>query len=338
MDTKTVKYIFSKILLYLTVFILALTVNFFLTRLIPGSAISTLLSALSGSSGALAASSVSGGSSFLVSNIHYLEAEFGLVPQPLYIQYYHYILGVFTGNLGISISYYPLTVANIIGSSLGITLSETFIAVIVAFFVGSWLGSIFAIRRAKISEISATNILAIFITIPAFVIIMYLELIFAVKLKLVSVTFPGMSLSLIGIAHLVNFFAVPMAGFITSLVPGFYFGMRNTMIHALKDNYTQYSEILGFKKSTIRKFVYRNSMLPNITNFFISLGLGISSALTIEGLLGIPGSGYYFGNAIFSRDLPLLQGIFLIIVLMLIVSLAIVEIVYGLIDPRVRST
>ncbi|TRM73870.1 sugar ABC transporter permease, partial [Sulfolobus sp. E5] len=77
--------------------------------------------------------------------------------------------------------------------------------------------------------------------------------------------------------------------------------------------------------------------LPNITNFSITVGFGISSALTIEGLLAVPGTGYYLGNALLDRDLPLLQGIFLIIVVMLIISLAIIEIVYGLLDPRVRG-
>ncbi|AOL17736.1 sugar ABC transporter permease [Sulfolobus sp. A20] len=339
MNLRTIKFLIYKIITYFIVFFIAITINFFLTRLIPGNALSTLIAALSGAEAGLSSSTAAGGASVaqLSQEIHQLEAEFGLLPQPWYVEYFHYLKGIFTGNLGVSITYYPLSVIHIISSSIGITLGEALIASISAYFLGSWLGSIFAIRRGTKSGTLADVISAILITIPAFVIIMYLELAFSVNLKLVMISFPGVSLTPKGILNLINFYIIPMIGFIVSLMPGFYFGMRNTMVHTLRDNYVNYAEILGFKRSTIRKFVSRNSMLPNITNFSITVGFGISSALTIEGLLAVPGTGYYLGNALLDRDLPLLQGIFLIIVVMLIISLAIIEIVYGLLDPRVRG-
>ncbi len=340
MNLRTVKFLIYKIITYFTVFFIAITINFFLTRLIPGSALSTLIATLSGAEAGLSSSTATAGGASVAQlslEIHQLEAEFGLLPKPWYVEYFDYLKGIFTGNLGVSITYYPSSVIHIISSSIGITLSEVFIASISAYFLGSWLGSIFAIRRGTRAGILADVISAILITIPAFVIIMYLELAFSVDLKLVMISFPGVSLTTKGILNLINFYTVPMIGFIVSLMHGFYFGMRNTMVHTLRDNYVNYAEILGFKRPTIRKFVSRNSMLPNITSFSLSVGFGITSALTIEGLLAIPGTGYYLGNALVNRDLPLLQGIFLIVVIMLIVSLAIIEIVYGLLDPRVRG-
>ncbi|QGA55316.1 ABC transporter permease subunit [Sulfolobus sp. E5-1-F] len=339
MNLKTVKYIVYKIVTYFVAFFIAITINFFIPRLMPGSALSTLIAALTGAAGGITSVTAVGGNGALIAqNIHYLEAEFGLLPQPWYIEYYHYILGIFTLHLGVSIEYYPLSVTKLIGSSIGLTLGEIIFASVVAYFLGSWIGSISAMRRGRKSDIILSIIFAIFITIPTFVLIMYLELIFSVDLRLVTISFPGFTnLSWRALLRLLNFYAIPMTSFIVSLIPGFMFGMRNTMIHTLRDNYASYAEILGFRKNNIRKMVYRNSMLPNITNFAITLGLGISSALTIEGLLAIPGTGYYFGNAITSRDLPLLEGIFLIIIIMLIISLAIVEIAYGILDPRVRG-
>jgi peptide/nickel transport system permease protein len=113
--------------------------------------------------------------------------------------------------------------------------------------------------------------------------------------------------------------------------------MRNNMLHTLRDNYVYYAELLGLSENTIRKIVYRNSILPNITGITLIIGLAISAALTVEGLLTIPGAGYFFGLSLTSRDLPLIQGYFLVIVVLLLVSIAIAEILYGLLDPRARG-
>ncbi|BBD73252.1 peptide ABC transporter permease [Sulfodiicoccus acidiphilus] len=336
MDIKGVKVIIRKVVMYVVAFFLAITVNFILPRLMPGSVLSTLYAELSGASSGLSASTAVGGVAGIQQNIRALEAEFGLTPQPLPVQYGKYLLGVFTGHLGVSITYYPLSVSHIIASSIWLSIGEVVVAATVAFFLGSWLGSLGAVRRGGKRDGVIVAIVSILATVPAFVVIMYLEMFFSAQLGWFPISYPTVTPNLSGVEKLLSFYFLPMVGFMASLLSGFVLGMRNTMIHTLKDNYVLYEEALGFRPRTIRNTVYRNSRLPNITNFAITLGIGISAALTIEGLLGIPGTGYYLGQALVNRDIPLLQGIFLVIVIMMIVSLAVVDVTYSILDPRVR--
>lgn len=335
MNLKTVKVYVYKLAVYIVAFFLAVTVNFFLPRLMPGSAISTLLVELEGAQGGFAASGTS--SLFLQQEIKQLEVAFGLTPQPLPLQYLHYIEGIFTGNLGVSILFYPTPVAHVVFSSIGWSLGLVFVSSIIAFFLGSWLGAVGATRRRGKRDTTIVIAASILAAVPAFVILMYLEMGLSVNVGIFRISFPtSVGLNPKGIFNLVDFYTLPVIGLMLSLLSGFVLGMRNNMLHTLKDNYVFYAEALGFREGTVRKMVYRNSLLPNVTGFALSLGLAISSALTVEGLLSIPGAGYFFGLALTSKDLPLLQGFFFVIVLMLLISIAIVEVVYTAIDPRVR--
>ena len=138
------------------------------------------------------------------------------------------------------------------------------------------------------------------------------------------------------IMALARFYTLPIIALMFTSLSGFVLGMRNNMLHTIRDNYVTYAEILGLDHNRIRKMVYKNSLLPNITAFAIILGLAISQSLTVEGLLTTPGVGFFFGLALTSKDLPLLQGIFLFIAIMLILSIAIVEAIYTILDPRAR--
>jgi peptide/nickel transport system permease protein len=330
---QTIINVTKRIAIYLAAFFVAITVNFILPRLMPGSALITLLSMLQGAIGEYGANSA-----LVSAEIKQIEEAFGLTPQPWYIQYVDYIKGIFTGNLGASITFYPTNVAKIVFPSMIWSMGLVVVSSIVAFFLGSWLGSIAAIKRRSVTDTVIVVVISILATIPAFVIIMYLEMGFSVNLKIVELTFPNIkSMNLKTFLSLLNFYSVPVAGMVLSLLSGFVLGMRNNMLHTLRDNYVYYAELLGLSENTIRKIVYRNSILPNITGITLIIGLAISAALTVEGLLTIPGAGYFFGLSLTSRDLPLIQGYFLVIVVLLLVSIAIAEILYGLLDPRARG-
>ncbi len=331
--TQTLISVAKRAGIYVAAFFVAITVNFILPRLMPGSALITLLTMLQGTL------SESGGSSALVAaEIKQIEESFGLVPKPWYIEYFDYIKGIFTGNLGVSITFYPTSVMHIVLPSMVWSIGLVVVSSVLAFFLGSWLGSVAAMRRRTATDALIVVVASILATIPAFVTIMYLEMGFSVNLHLVSLTFPNTrAFGTKTLMELLNFYSIPVVGMILSLLSGFILGMRNNMLHTMRDNYVLYAELLGFKNSTIRRIIYRNSLLPNITGFALILGLAISAALTVEGLLTIPGAGYFFGLSLTSKDLPLIQGYFFVIVLMLLIAIAITEILYGIIDPRARG-
>ena len=304
-------------------------------RLMPGSALATIISLLTSSNGVSVTGA--GGSVFISMEIKQIEAAFGLTPAPWYVQYGRYLEGIFTGNLGVSITYYPEAVAKIISSGLPWTVGLVAVSAVIAFFIGSYLGSIGGFERRSWKDILIVMITSILVAVPAFVIIMYMEMFFSVDHGWLSISFPSkVALTPRSAEQFVRFYTIPIAGLALTLLSGFVLGMRNNMLHTVKDNYVTYAEMLGLDPSKVRKMIYRNSLLPNITGFAIILGLAIGQSLTIEGLLSTPGVGFYFGLGLTSKDLPLLQGIFLVIAIMLVVSIAVAEVVYGILDPRAR--
>jgi peptide/nickel transport system permease protein len=230
-------------------------------------------------------------------------------------------------------------VAQIISSSIGWSIAEVVIGSIVAFFLGNYLGSMAGYNRESWKDVAVVVIFgAVLAAVPTFAIIMYLEMWLSLDVNIFTIKFPSLSslLSPQGIVAFLRFYTLPELALVLTLVSGFALGMRNNTMHTLRDNYVIYAEALGIRPKEIRRMVYKNSLLPNITGFALSLGLAISEALTVEGLLLIPGLGTYFGTALGNKDLPLFQGIFLVVAIMLIISIAVAELVYGYLDPRAR--
>ncbi|ADX83584.1 ABC transporter permease [Saccharolobus islandicus] len=314
-------------------FFVVITVNFILPRLMPGSALAVVISLIEGQNGVAATA----GSSAIALEVSQLEAAFGLTPAPWYVQYAHYIQGIFTLNLGASITYYPTPVLSIILSGLPWTLFLVVVGAIIAFFLGSYLGSIAGFNRRSRKDLVILIITSILAALPSFVILMYLEMWLSVQHGIFLISFPSkINTSPNSIMALARFYTLPIIALMFTSLSGFVLGMRNNMLHTIRDNYVTYAEILGLDRNRIRKMVYKNSLLPNITAFAIILGLAISQSLTVEGLLTTPGVGFFFGLALTSKDLPLLQGIFLFIAIMLILSIAVVEAIYTILDPRAR--
>ncbi|AGJ63593.1 ABC-type dipeptide/oligopeptide/nickel transportsystems, permease component [Sulfolobus islandicus LAL14/1] len=299
----------------------------------PGSALAVVISLIEGQNGVAATA----GSSAIALEVSQLEAAFGLTPAPWYVQYAHYIQGIFTLNLGASITYYPTPVLSIILSGLPWTLFLVVVGAIIAFFLGSYLGSIAGFNRRSRKDLVILIITSILAALPSFVILMYLEMWLSVQYGIFLISFPSkINTSPNSIMALARFYTLPIIALMFTSLSGFVLGMRNNMLHTIRDNYVTYAEILGLDRNRIRKMVYKNSLLPNITAFAIILGLAISQSLTVEGLLTTPGVGFFFGLALTSKDLPLLQGIFLFIAIMLILSIAVVEAIYTILDPRAR--
>jgi ABC-type dipeptide/oligopeptide/nickel transport systems, permease components len=141
-------YFLYKLGIYVATFFLAITVNFILPRLMPGSALATIISLLTSSNGVSVTGA--GGSVFISMEIKQIEAAFGLTPAPWYVQYGRYLEGIFTGNLGVSITYYPEAVAKIISSGLPWTVGLVAVSAVIAFFIGSYLGEYRGFREEEL--------------------------------------------------------------------------------------------------------------------------------------------------------------------------------------------
>jgi len=117
---------------------------------------------------------------------------------------------------------------------------------------------------------------------------------------------------------------------------GWAIGMRNMIIYELESDYSHYLEALGAPRRLIRKYAFRNAMLPQITGLALQLGVIVAGALATEIVFSYPGLGYLILQAIQNQDYFLLQGCFLFIIVGVLIANFVIDIAYVLVDPRTR--
>jgi peptide/nickel transport system permease protein len=117
---------------------------------------------------------------------------------------------------------------------------------------------------------------------------------------------------------------------------GWAIGMRNMIIYELESDYSHYLETLGATRSLVRKYAYRNALLPQITGLALQLGVIVAGQVVTEAVFSYPGIGWLLLAAIQNQDYFLLQGCFLIIIIMVLIANFIIDIVYVVVDPRTR--
>jgi peptide/nickel transport system permease protein len=117
---------------------------------------------------------------------------------------------------------------------------------------------------------------------------------------------------------------------------GWAIGMRNLVIYELESDYSHYLEALGAPQKLIRKYAFRNAMLPQMTGLALALGAVLAGALVTEIVFSYPGLGFQIFRAIQTKDLFVIQGIFLFIIVGILVANFIVDLLYMIVDPRTR--
>jgi peptide/nickel transport system permease protein len=117
---------------------------------------------------------------------------------------------------------------------------------------------------------------------------------------------------------------------------GWAIGMRNMIIYELEANYSRYFQSLGATDKLIRRYAFRNAVLPQITGLGIQLGLVVAGSVTTEIVFSYPGIGFRLLEAINNQDFFLIQGCFIFIISGVLIANFLVDIIYVFVDPRVR--
>jgi peptide/nickel transport system permease protein len=286
---------------------------------------------------------VQSGTAISPSTLQALETAFGISNKPLYLQYFQYIDNLFHGNLGLSFGFWPTPVATIIQEALPWTLYLVVTATVVSFFLGNRLGVMAATRRLKRTDVALSSVFMFFQGFPAFTLAFILILVLCLRTGLFpaelaySPAFHKPALSLPFVASALYYSAVPLLTIILTSLAGWLFGMRNNFLPTLGSDFTTYYEAMGLKKSRIEQLAYRVAFLPNLTGFALALGFSVTGVLAIEYVFSYPGMGFFLYQAVVSLDYTLLQGIVLVLVVTMILANAVVEILYGVIDPRIKQ-
>lgn len=325
------KYYGQKLLWYLITFIFAVVLNFALPRMMPGDPVSALAGqAAEGMTDAQAIKKVYD---------EYIE-KFG-VNKPMIQQFGMWVKGAVKGDFGVSFSQYPRTVADIVASSVGWTLALQLPAIIVGWLLGNLLGALAAYRKGVYDKVLLP--VSMFISnIPGFGMAVIMLLIFALQLGWAPTSgaygfdlIPNMSWKFI--SSVISHYQLPFWSIVLVTIGGQAIGMRSMSIYELNADYVKYSRFLGIKDGKIVGYVFRNAMLPQITGLAMSLGTMMGGALVSEIVFSYPGLGTVLMNSIKGNDYPLLSACTLMITIMVLLANLFVEMIYGVIDPRVKA-
>lgn len=330
-------FILRRLASLVPVLFLVLVIVFSLTRIIPGDPAVTLL-----------------GPGATDAQIASLRAQLNL-DEPLLQQFLSYLIGLLRGDLGFSLKSGQPVLDEIL-VRLPATLELSLMAVIVAIFVGIPVGVLSATRPNSIFDHVVRVVSLVGVSAPAFLLALILQLIFATYLGWLPVSgrmspymiadpitgfavLDGLisgDMQAVGsaLAHLVLPTMV-LAAFLAATLGRF---VRNTMLEVMTEDYIRTARAKGLSHNTvIVAHGLRNSLLPAVTVIGLKFAEMLGGAILTETIFAWPGVGRFMFEAIKNRDYPIIQGATLVFALIFVVTSLVVDLLYGVLDPRVRK-
>lgn len=324
------RYLARRLVFYAVAAWAALTINFFLPRLMPGDPATALFARFRGRLGPEA--------------LDALRETFGLTDAPLLRQYVTYLAHVFRGDLGVSVAYFPSPVTDVIGTGLAWTVFIAGTAVLVSFVIGTLLGVATAWWRRGWMDAWLPSALVFLGAFPYFWLAMVALYVLGFTLGWFPLGHaygddlsPGFSFAFF--ADVVRHALLPVATIVVATMGGWLLSMRNTMISVLGSDYVTLARAKGLPPSRIAlTYAARNALLPSVTGFGMALGFVVGGSLLTEIVFSYPGQGYLLVQAVRNQDYPLMQGIFLVITLAVLAANWLVDLFYLWLDPRTRES
>lgn len=323
------RFFLRRLMFYVITFWAAVTINFFIPRIMPGDPVTALIAKNQGriSTDAEAA----------------LRILFGLDENTsLWQQYLDYWNLLLHGELGISFTYFPTPVTEVIQQALPWTIGLVGIATIISFTIGTLIGTGIGWRRGTWAD-SLLPISTFFSSVPYFWLALIAISIFSVTLGWFPASgsydrslVPAWSWEFIG--SVIYYGTLPALTIVISSVAGWILGMRNMMVTVSSEDYVTVAQAKGLTERTVMLgYAARNAVLPQVSSFALSLGFIVGGTLVMEIVFSYQGIGYFLFTAVAAKDYPLMQGIFLVITLAVLFANIVADFVYGVLDPRTRQ-
>ena len=309
----------------------AVTVNFFIPRLMPGDPASAMMARFHGRVNPAA--------------IHAMEIAFGVdSSQSLWSQYVGYLHNTVTGNFGTSLTYFPLSVSSQIAQAVPWTLGLVGVATVLAFLGGTLIGTLSGWRRGGKVDSIVPPVFVVTSALPYFWVGMMLILFFSVWTNGALPNDGAYSLdvapgfNLLFITDVLRHALLPAATVLITSIGGWILTMRNNMVTVLAEDYVRMGRAKGLSDHRIMyRYAARNALLPNLAGFAMSLGFVVSGAILVEYVFNYPGLGYMLLNAVNNLDYPLMQALFLMITVAVLVAVLVCDFLTLWLDPRARS-
>lgn len=323
------RYLIRRIGFYGIALWTSVTINFVVPHLVPGNPAQIFMSRMRGHASP--------------QTLRALEVSLGVSHDPLWVQYGEYLQNLLHGNLGVSLTYLPTPVTQVLAQDLPWTLVLVGMSLVISFLIGTILGVIVVWRRGSFSDTFLTPFFAFISAIPYFWLALVLLYLLSSQLNWFPLhggydtdnTAPGWNLDFIVSAA--QYAVLPALTIVIGSISGWMLGMRNAMITTLSEDYVVMAEAKGLKQRRIMyMYAARNAILPNITAFALSLGFVVSGSLLTEIVFSYPGIGLATLQAVDNHDYALLQGAFLVISVAVLIANFLADFLYILLDPRVR--
>ena len=257
-----------------------------------------------------------------------LEAQFGL-NDPLWLQYVNYLKNLLHGNFGPSYNLPDFTVGELFAKGLPISIQLGSSALILALFVGGILGIVAALNQNKLADYAVIATATAGSTIPTFVIAPVIQLLFGLTWMLLPVGGWNDGALPNRIGPILTL-ALPQIAIVARL-------MRGSMIESLRSHHIRTARALGLSDwSVVVKHALRGAVLPIISYAGPAAAALLTGSIIVETIFAIPGVGRYFVDAALNRDYTLVMGTVVVIALFTILFNLAVDIMYAIVDPRVR--
>jgi ABC-type dipeptide/oligopeptide/nickel transport system permease component len=303
-------YALRRALGLLPVLFAAIVLTFVANQFVPGDPIMTLLSDRSGDA-ALAAR---------------LRAEYGL-DRPLWLQFGSYVAGIVRGDFGLSYRFASTPVIDVIAPALIVTPILAGGALVIAVPLGIALGIFVALRRNSLWDTLVVLALVAGMSIPNFALAAFLVYLLSVRLGWLPVAGWG---SLAQAILPILLLAIPPVAYVARL-------SRTYMLEVMQQDYIRTARAKGLsRRLVVYRHALRNTLVPLLTTIGIILGGLLSGTFVIETLFNIPGLGRLAIQSIFARDYPVTMAIVLLFTFFYAGINLVVDLLYGVIDPRIR--
>jgi peptide/nickel transport system permease protein len=321
-----IRYLGWTLLIYLVTFFVAVTVDWAIPRFMPGNPIDQLLARMHAQPQSQQA---------LTS---YYTKAFGF-DVPVWKQYLNFWVALFHGDLGVSIANFPTPVWELIRGAVPYTLALLVPAILLSFWAGNKVGALAARRKALDNTVLPASY--VLTATPQMWLGIVLAWVFATTLAVLPVTGaydlslqPAWTLEFA--ESFLKHWVLPFSALFLVAFGGWAIGMRNMIIYELEADYSNYLAALGAPTKLVRKYAYRNALLPQITGLALALGAVVAGAIVVEIVFSYPGLGTLTLTALQNRDYFLIQGIFLFLIMGVLIANLVIDIAYVFIDPRTR--
>ncbi len=321
-------FIVRRVIFYLVAAWVALTINFFIPRAMPGNAVESVMSKFP---------------NLQPSAYKALQALLGVGhPGSLWDQYWAYMDNVFHFNFGTDVTNYPASVASLLAQTIPWTITLVGTATVIAFLIGTVLGVVAGWRHGGWLDRVLPGLM-FFQAVPYFFLALILLELLAVRGHLLPVgqgysggLVPGWHWDFLGSA--VYHSLLPAFTIVIASVAGWMLQMRNVMITTIGEDYMLAAQAKGLSNRRVMfSYAARNALLPQLQGFGLAVGFVVSGAIVMEIVFSYPGIGLLLLNAVTSNDFPLMQAVFLVITFAVLLANLIVDVIIVAVDPRARA-